>query len=337
MKAFQIDKPFGFDALKQVELPEPRPGAGEVLVRVRAVSLNFRDLMVVQGVYGSGVITPLIPLSDGAGEVVQVGEGVQSLKVGDRVAGSFFPYWIDGEATQVERTALGGGMNGMLAEYVVLPEQGAVAYPAHLTFEEAATLPCAGVTAWNAVAGSCLRPGQTVLLQGTGGVSVFALQFAKLCGTRTLVISSSDEKLERATVLGATLGLNYHQERNWDQWAKSVSDGAGVDLVVEVGGARTLEHSLRALAVNGQISMIGVLSGAETQMNIGLVLMKGARLRGIYVGPRRMFDRMNQAITLHKLRPVIDCMFDFEETPDALRFMQSGAHFGKIVIRMPVE
>jgi NADPH:quinone reductase-like Zn-dependent oxidoreductase len=333
MKAWEI-REFGIDALALAERPEPRPGPGEVLLKMRAASLNYRDLMVVKGAYNPRLRMPLVPLSDGVGEVVEVGEGVTRVKGGDRVAGAFFQGWADGELTEDKaRTALGGAVDGVLAEYVILHQEGVVPIPEHLSEEAAATLPCAAVTAWNAlITQGGLRPGETVLIQGTGGVSLFALQFARLAGARVIATSSSDEKLERARELGADEGINYRTTPDWDERARELTGGRGVDHVVEVGGAGTLGKSLRAVRMGGRISMIGVLSGGG-EVNPVPILMKSIRVQGIYVGSRAMFEAMNGAMALHHLRPVMDRVFPFSEARDALRYMESAAHFGKICLR----
>ena len=263
MRAWQVSA-FGIDSLEFVERPTPAPGPGEVLVAVRAVSLNCRDLMVVKGLYNPKMKLPRIPCSDGAGEVVAVGAGVTTWKPGDRVAGIFMQNWLEGPLTAAKaRGALGGDIDGMLADYVVLKEQGLVAIPDHLSFQEAATLPCAAVTAWNALATGEIKPGATVLIQGTGGVSIFALQFARLKGARVLGISSSYEKLERASAMGLDAGLNYRDNPDWDRWALDQTGGEGVDLVVEVGGLGTLARSLRAIRMGGTIAQIGVLAAGS--------------------------------------------------------------------------
>ena len=240
MRCLQISK-FGLDALELAERPQPQPGTGEVLVRVRAASFNYRDLMVVKGLYNPKMKLPRIPCSDGAGEVVALGDSVTAWKVGDRVAGIFMQNWLDGPPTAAKtKGALGGDIDGMLAEYVVLHETGLVAIPTHLTFEEAATLPCAAVTAWNALAAAAVMPGSTVLVQGTGGVSVFALQFARLMGARVLGISGSNDKLEQARAMGLHAGLNYRENAEWDRWVLEQTGGEGADLIVEVGGVGTI-------------------------------------------------------------------------------------------------
>jgi NADPH:quinone reductase-like Zn-dependent oxidoreductase len=315
-----------------VERPTPAPGPGEVLVGVRAVSLNYRDLMVVKGFYNPKMRLPRIPLSDGAGEVVAVGADVTLWKPGDRVAGIFMQNWLDGPLTAAKgRGALGGDVDGMLTDFIVLKEPGLVAIPDHLSFQEAATLPCAAVTAWNALAAGELKPGSTVLLQGTGGVSIFALQFARLKGARVLGISSSYEKLERASAMGLDAGLNYRDNPDWDRWALDQTGGDGVDLVIEVGGAATLPRSLRAIRPGGTIAQVGVLTQSAEPIPIPLILHKTARIHGIYVGSRRDFLEMNRAISLAELRPVGE-EFDWGQVREALERMEEASHFGKLVL-----
>ena len=335
MKAFEIQNKFGLDSLTLAERPDPKPSYGQVLIKLRSLSLNYRDLMVVKGLYNPKLPLPLIPFSDGVGEVVAVGEGVTRVKSGDRVAGIFFQKWLAGELTaEKAESALGGAIEGMLAEYVVLHEDGVVRVPEHLTDEEAASLPCAAVTAWNALFTSGgLKAGDTVLIQGTGGVSIFALQFALLAGARVIATSSSDEKLERVLQLGASDGINYKQTPDWSKKVRELTAGDGVDYVVEVGGAGTLTESLRAVRYGGQISLIGVLTGGSAEINTASILMKNVKVQGIYVGSREMFEAMNSAIALHKLHPVCDRVFPFHEAPKALKYMETGSHFGKICIR----
>jgi NADPH:quinone reductase-like Zn-dependent oxidoreductase len=335
MKAFEIQNAFGLDSLKLTERPQPRPGPGQVLVKMRAFSLNYRDLMVVKGVYNPRLRLPLIPFSDGVGEVAAVGEGVTRVKIGDRVAGAFVPKWLAGEPTEGKaRSALGADPDGVLAEYVVLDAEGVVRVPGHLTDVEAATLPCAAVTAWHAlITAGGLKPGDTVLAQGTGGVSIFALQFARLTGARVIITSSSDQKLARAKELGASDGINYKTTPDWEEKVRELTGGVGVDHVVEVGGAGTLSKSLRAVRLGGQIALVGVLAGAG-QVNPLPILMKNVRVQGIFVGSREMFEAMNRAIALHQLRPVVDRVFPFTEAREALRYMEGAAHFGKICLRM---
>jgi NADPH:quinone reductase-like Zn-dependent oxidoreductase len=333
MRIWQISS-FGVDSLEFVERPTPTPGAGEVLVQVRAISFNFRDLLVVKGVYNPKLKLPRIPVSDGAGEVVAVGEGVTEWKKGDRVAAIFMQNWIDGPPTaEKSRGALGGDIDGMLAEYVVLKETGLVALPEHLSFQEAATLPCAAVTAWNALSVGDLKPGGTVLIQGTGGVAIFALQLARLRGARVLGISSSQEKLERAYSLGLDAGLNYKDSPEWDRWAMDQTGGRGVDLVVEVGGLATLPRSLSAARIGGAIAQVGVLTGAAdpTAFPVTTILHKQIRMQGMYVGSRRDFEDLNKAIALAVLRPVGE-NFHWSQAREALARMEEGSHFGKLVL-----
>lgn len=332
MRAFQITR-FGLEHLLPVELPTPTPGAGEVLVRVRAASLNYRDLLMVRGQYDPKLHFPRIPLSDGAGEVVDVGSGVTRFRAGDRVIGLCAPNWLEGNPSAAKsRGSLGGDIDGMLAEYVCLPENGVLAFPDHLSYEEASTLPCAALTAWNALFESGrLQPGETVLIQGTGGVSIFALQFAKIGGARVLGTSSSDEKLARAKTLGLDAGLNYRQHPKWSAWVKEQT-GQGADLIVEVGGSGTLAESMKAVRTGGVIAQIGVLAGTEEKLSVIPILMRQLHIVGIYVGSRAMVEAMNRAISINRMHPVIDRVFSFEETLAAYRYMENGGHFGKVVI-----
>ena len=331
MRAWQIPA-FGIDSLELAQRPDRKPGRGEVQIAARAASFNYRDLMMIKGFYNPKLKLPRIPCSDGAGEVTAVGEGVTAWKPGDRVAGIFMQNWIDGPATPAKvKGALGGDIDGMLADSAILHEGGLVAIPKHLSFEEAATLPCAAVTAWNALAAANLKAGATVLIQGTGGVSIFALQFARLTGMRTLGISSSDEKLNRARALGLHAGLNYRQMPEWDRWVLDQTGGEGVDLVVEVGGVGTLPRSLRAVRMGGTIAQIGVLSGPGEQLPLPLILHKQAHIRGIYVGSRRDFEEMNACIELAGLRPVVESV-PWTQTREVLHRMEAGSHFGKLVV-----
>lgn len=337
MKAYEIrnDNP-GLDALTLVERPQPQPKTGQISVKMKATSLNYRDLLVAKGAYGSKSFKPIVPLSDGAGEVVAVGEGVTRVKVGDRVAGIFMQTFISGELTpEKANSALGGAIDGVLAEYVVFDEQGVVKIPTHLSYEEAATLPCAAVTAWNAmVAEGQLKAGDTVLLQGTGGVSLFGLQFAKMMGARVILTSSSDEKLDRAMQLGADVGINYKTTPDWDEKVEKLTNGRGVDLVVEVGGSGTLSKSLRAVRYGGKVATIGVLTGIAGNVSTGSILFKHIRVQGIYVGSRDLFEDMNRSISLHQLKPIVDRVFPFHEARAALAYLESGTHFGKVAIRL---
>jgi NADPH:quinone reductase-like Zn-dependent oxidoreductase len=331
MHVWQISS-FGIDSLEFVERPTPQPGPGEVLVRVHAISLNYRDLLMVKGLYNPKLKLPRIPCSDGAGEVAAVGEGVIRWKTGDRVAGIFMQNWLDGPLTPAKsKGALGGDIDGMLAEYVVLRDTGLVRLPEHLSFAEAATLPCAAVTAWNALAAGRLKPGSTVLILGTGGVSIFALQLARIMGVRVLGISGSAAKLERARSLGMDAGINYRETPAWDRWALEQTGGEGVDLVIEVGGVGTLPRSLGAIRMGGVIAQIGVLAGNAEPLPLALILHKQARIQGIYVGSRKDFEEMNKAITLTGLRPVAE-LFPWSQARQVMERMESASHFGKLVL-----
>jgi NADPH:quinone reductase-like Zn-dependent oxidoreductase len=331
MRVWQIPS-FGIDSLELVERPTPEPGPGEVLVKIHAVSLNYRDLMMVKGTYNPKLRLPRIPCSDGAGEISAIGEDVITFKPGDRVCANFFQNWLDGTPTPAKvKGALGGDIDGTLAEYVLLKETGLVPIPEHLGFEEAATLPCAALTAWNALNAANLEPNSTVLIQGTGGVSIFALQFARLKGLRVLGISSSDAKLQRACSLGLDKGLDYGETSEWDRWVLEQTSGDGVDLVVEVGGVGTLPRSLRAVRMGGMIAQIGVLSSPAEPVPIPMILHKQVRIQGIYVGSRHHFEEMNKAISAAKLRPVLESR-PWTEAREAFREMESASHFGKLVL-----
>ena len=333
MKAYQLHGQDGPDSLRLVEIPEPKPGPRQVLIRVRANSLNYRDLMIADGRYGKANL-PLVPLSDGAGEIVAIGEGVVRWKTGDRVAGTFFQGWDSGTfRREIMSTALGGALAGMLAEFVVLGEDGVVAIPPHLSFAEAATLPCAGVTAWHAlVERGHVAADETVLLLGTGGVSLFALQIAKMHGARTIITSGNDDKLTRARALGADATINYRTTPDWDEEVFRLTQKTGVDHVVEVGGTGTFAKSLRSLAINGQVHVVGGVSGFTSDVPLREILGKLATINGIFVGSRLMFESLNRALTRHETKPVVDRVFPFAEAAAAYRHLQSGAHFGKVVI-----
>jgi NADPH:quinone reductase-like Zn-dependent oxidoreductase len=336
LRAIEIHGGFGLQNLALVERPDPRPGPGQVLVRLKAASLNFRDLLMVEGKYNPRQRLPLIPCSDGAGEVVEVGEEVTRVQPGDRVCGTFAQKWISGEPTRERlRATLGGPLDGTLSELAVFNEEGVVKIPAHLTDEEASTLPCAAVTAWSAlVTEGGLKGGDTVLVQGTGGVSLFALQLAKVLGARVIATSSQDEKLERVRRIGADGLINYREVPEWGKRVKELTDGIGVDNVVEVGGAGTLQQSLQAVRFGGTISLIGNLSGTKTEILLTHIFMQRIRVNGILVGHRESFEAMNRAIALHELRPIVDLIFSLEEAPAAFEHMAAGGHFGKIVVRM---
>ncbi|MFO0892268.1 MAG: NAD(P)-dependent alcohol dehydrogenase [Isosphaeraceae bacterium] len=335
MRAYRLVEFGGPDAIRAEELPAPEAGQGQVVVRMRAVSLNYRDLLISRGIYNPKLPLPRIPVSDGAGVVQAVGPGVTRFGPGDRVSASFMPGWVNGEIDDTKaRSALGGEVDGLLAQEVVLPEDGLVSIPEHLSFEEAATLPCAALTAWNALfAAGGLKPGDTVLTQGTGGVSIFALQFARMAGARVIATSSRDEKLDRLRELGASDVINYQTNTDWDRRVLELTGGRGVDYVVEVGGAGTLARSIRAVRRAGSIALIGVLSGMG-EVNPMPILMRGIRVQGIFVGSRSMFEAMNRAISVAGLRPIIDRVFAFDQVDEALKHMESGNHLGKIVIRV---
>lgn len=337
MKAFAITNEFGISNISLADRPTPTPGAGEVLIKVLAVSLNSRDIGVINGFYASSLERPLIPISDGVGVVVAVGEQTSRFKNGDRVSGIFVQDWISGEPSNIWHSrTLGSPLDGMLAEYVVLHEEGLVHVPSHLTDEEAAALPCAGVTAWHAiVTEGKVKAGDTVVVQGTGGVSLFALQFAKLQGASVIVTSSSDDKLERAMKLGADFGINYRQNPDWDKAVLEWTNGRGADHIVELGGADTLNRSVTAARIGGQVSLIGILSGHTVDgFNIMNVFRRKVRLQGINVGSRDMFEAMNRAIGQNKLHPVIDRVFPFEESIDAFQYLAGRNYFGKIAITL---
>jgi len=335
MKVYRFPRANSIDTLELQELATPVPVRGQILVRMRAASLNYRDLNVASGRAARGTLpADLVPLSDGAGEVVEAGPGVTRVKPGDRVAGLFMQTWLGGEIepSHVD-SSRGGSIDGVLAEYVLFDQDGVVPLPEHLSFEEGATLPCAGVTAWNALyAGRSLRAGETVLALGTGGVSVFALQFAHAAGARVIATSSSDDKLARAKALGAGDGVNYKQHPEWHEQVLALTNGRGVDHVVEVGGAGTLGRSVEATRLGGQVHLIGVLTGGE--INPTPILRRNILLRGIYVGSRQMFEAMNAAISLHQIHPVIDRVFTFDQAREAYHYMKSQQHVGKVVIRI---
>ncbi|MBK5292114.1 MAG: NAD(P)-dependent alcohol dehydrogenase [Acidobacteriia bacterium] len=336
MQAFQLQDGFGLDHLRINRLEPVAPGPHQVALQVRAVSLNYRDLLVVKGVYSKKLPLPLTICSDGAGEVVETGPGVTRVKKGDRVAALFMQGWISGEPDEAKaRTALGAAMPGMLAERAVLHEEGVVAVPDHLSWEEAATLPCTGVTAWNALVDKGrIKSGDSVLIMGTGGVSLFAMQFARMAGARIIATSSSNDKLERLRAMGAGDTINYLENPDWEETVRKLT-GGGVDHVIEVGGAGTLSKSVRAARMGGHIYLIGNLAAAgQIEFNPLPAMMKGICIQGIFVGSREMFEEMAKAIAVQKMRPVIDRVFPFAQAPDALRHLESRGHFGKICIRV---
>lgn len=336
MRAYQLMRA-GIDGLEIVELPSPDPGPGQVRVRVRAASLNYRDLMIASGKYGRGPLKlPLIPLSDGAGEVVGVGEGVTGFTPGDRVIGNFFQSWIDGPADPSKQaSALGGAVDGVLAQEVVWEAAATVRIPGGLSFEEAATLPCAGLTAWVGLKElGGIERGQRVLALGTGGVSIFALQIAKAMGCTVVVTSSSNRKLERAKALGADFLINYREEANWDTRARELAGGSGMDHVLEVGGAVTLQKSLSALRAGGHLTIVGMLGGDRADVETAKANGKGVRVDGVYVGSADHLRTFCAFVEEHKLKPVVDRVFDFEAAREAYEALRAAEHFGKLVVRV---
>lgn len=333
MKAYEIQQ-FGIDELSLVEREIPTPQVNEVLVKFYAVSLNYRDMMMVKGSYNPRLKTPLVPFSDGAGEVVAIGENVTRFKVGDRVCPIFMQGWINGEVEfKKARTTLGGDLDGCLREFGVFNENGLVHIPENLNYEEASTLPCAAVTAWHAlVVSGKIKRDDIVLLQGTGGVSIFALQFAKIFGAKVIITSSSDEKLERAQTLGADYLINYKNEPDWDKKVLEITERRGVDHVIEVGGAGTLQKSINSVKMGGHIAVIGVVAG-KGEFNHLQIFMKSIKVQGIFVGSREMFEEMNACISENDLKPVVDKVFDFSQAREALKTMESASHFGKIVVK----
>ena len=335
MQAWEIISGDGVDALNLNEREIPIPSPGQVRVRMNANSINYRDLITIEGAGARKLPFPTIPNSDGAGVVTAVGKGVK-LKEGDRVISCFFEEWTAGEiGASVMASALGGARQGVLAEEVVLPEHGVIPTPTSLTDEEAATLPCAALTAWHAL--TLPRPvkaGETVLLLGTGGVSVFAQQFCSIMGAQTIVTSSSDDKLKKMKALGASEIINYQTNPEWDAIVLELTGGSGVDRVVEVGGPGTFDRSVNAVRVGGIIGLIGVLTGVSGATNPTPIMAKSVTVKGVYVGSRAMFADMNRAIETHKLKPVIDQIFDFKDARSAYHTMRGAKHFGKLVIKM---
>ena len=333
MRAMRIEGAFGLDNLKEAVLDQPEPGPGQVLVKLKAACLNYRDLAIVLG-FGGNYPLPLTPLSDGAGEVVAVGKNVSRVAVGDRVAPQFFPSWIAGEPTlEGISKSLGGSVDGCAADYICLSEEAVSKLPDCLSDEEAACLPCAGLTAWRAlVCEGQVKAGDTVLLQGTGGVSIFALQFAKAAGAEVIITSSSDEKLERAKQLGADHLVNYKSTPNWAEEARRLTGGRGVDHIVEVGGAETLQQSMMAARMGGHIAVIGLLSGLMKDVNVAAIFSQNLTIKGITVGNREQFEQMLRAIDQNNIKPVIDAKFELSDLKNALIHMQGASHFGKIVL-----
>ncbi|MEW6690728.1 MAG: NAD(P)-dependent alcohol dehydrogenase, partial [Pseudomonadota bacterium] len=334
MKVFQIEGQWDMEHLRLATRPDPKPGPGEVLLRMKAASLNYRDLLVPFRGYGAHTgELPLIPVSDGVGEVIEVGAGVTRVRAGERVCPCFRQGWIDGPPDPAYLN-LGGPIDGTMAELMCLPAEGVVQVPPHLSDEQAATLPCAALTAWSAlVTYDNLAPGSRVLVQGSGGVALFALQFAKLRGCHVTVISSSDEKIEKARALGADAAINYARTPQWSKATRAITGDRGYDHIVELGGEKTLPESLLCVRTGGMISIIGVLSGGTMTAQLGRIVLKQVRMQGIGVGHRNGFEAMLRAIERHRVTPVIDKVFAFEQLKEALAYLKSGAHFGKICIR----
>ena len=337
MKAAMVD-PMGIDNIRIVELPDPEPGPDEVVVAIRAVSLNYRDILAVKGGYGRMQKQErLIPLSDGAGEVVAVGSKVRGWKAGDRVLGCFFPRWQAGPLRpECVREDLGGMFDGVAVEKRVFRQDTLVRMPASMSFVEAATLPCAAATAWNALVElGGIEPGQRVLTQGTGGVSLFALQFAKLAGAEVYATSSTDAKLDLLRQLGADQVVNHGEDAEWGKTIMGLTGGRGIDHVVDIGGAETLKQSMRALKPGGTVSMIGVVTGPKTELNIPIVAMQALRLQGANAGSRLALERLVDAIAVNGMKPVVDkAVFELAQLPDALRYIEARKHVGKVCIEI---
>ena len=335
MRVFQIEGDWGIKNLKISTRPDPKPGPGQVLLRMRASSINYRDPIVPERGYGSqSGDLPLIPVSDGVGDVIEVGAGVTRVKVGDRACPAYFQTWISGEPNTNRLTqSLGGPLDGTMAELMCLSEEGVVKIPEYLTDLEASTLPCAALTAWSALV-ECgrIRPGEQLLIQGSGGVALFALQFAKMLGVHVTVISSSDAKIERIRAMGADATINYSQTPEWGKAARLLTDGRGFDHILEVGGEKTLPQSLRCIRPGGTLSMIGILSGAAMSTSLGLIITRQVRLQGITVGHRDGLEAMLRAMSQHQIRPVIDKVFNFEELKESFDYIKTGQQFGKICI-----
>ncbi|MGR8949245.1 MAG: zinc-dependent alcohol dehydrogenase family protein [Gammaproteobacteria bacterium] len=334
MKSYTLAAGGGIDDLEVIESDVPRPGSGQVLVRMHAASLNYRDLLIVNGMYPRNQADRIIPISDGAGLIEEIGPEVERFRPGDRVAGTFMQRWKDGVMADGDGdSALGGSLDGVLCEYRLFDEQGLVSIPSHLSFSEAATLPCAAVTAWHALfEGVCVRPGDSVLILGSGGVATFALQLARAAGASTIMTSSSDEKLSRLAEIGATSGVNYRTCPEWATRVREINRGLGVDHVVENGGGMTLGQSIAATRRGGSIHQIGVIAPGE--IDPVHILLSGVTVRGIEVGSRAMFERLNRALEVNHIHPLIDRSFHFNETQAAYRYFAEARHIGKVVIEI---
>jgi NADPH:quinone reductase-like Zn-dependent oxidoreductase len=335
MRVYEIQDTFGLENLVLAEREKPEPGPGELLIEMRAVSPNYRDVLMIRGHYNPRQPLPLIPFSDGAGEVVAVGEDVTEFVEGDRVMPIFAQGWQSGEPSKAKfRTTLGGPLDGTLAEYMVVREDAAVRVPEHLSYAEASTLPCAAVTAWNALfEHGDVKAGDTVVLQGTGGVSMFGTLLALNAGATVIQTSSSDEKLDKLREMGVGYTINYRETEEWGREVKNLT-GDGADHIIEVGGAGTLAQSLKALRIGGHLSMIGVLSGTKQELSVIPILMRNIRVQGILVGHREMFQRLCRAMEANDLHPPMDRTFAFEELHDGLEWMSAGNHMGKIVFEL---
>jgi len=336
MRSWRVAAGGQIDGLQLVEEPSPQVGPGQVRVKLSAATLNFRDLMVIRGGYPVSSKAPFVPGSDGAGKVVEVGAGVTTLAVGDRVATCFFPDWVDGQMTPAGVAgALGGGGIGTFTEEVVLPAHALVKSPAHLDDAQAASLTCVGTTAWHALFEAArVQPGSTVVLLGTGGVSIFALQLARAAGCRTILTSSSDEKLARARALGADDTINYTQIPEWAAEVRKLTGGTGADVVIEVGGEKTLPQSLAAIRMQGTIITVGAVSGSAGGVPPRALIPGALRLQGVYVGSRRMHESVARFVSVAKIQPAIDRVFAFTELKDAYRHLEAGKHFGKVALRI---
>ena len=334
MRAIELQAPGGIENLRMASRPTPAPDRQQILIKVKASALNYRDVEIVRGSYHTKFALPLVTLSDGVGEVVAVGTEVSRFKIGDRVCGTFWERWVGGSFLMAEASyQRGGPIDGMLSEYALLDEQAAVFAPAHLSDVEAATLPCAGVTAWHALfTEGKLRPGETVLTLGTGGVSLFAVQLARTAGARVIVTSSSDEKLARAKELGADDGVNYRDNPDWAEAVLRLTDGRGADHIIEVGGPRSFAQSLKAAARAGQINVIGYLGGSDGSVNPLEIFRRQVTARGIPVGSRESFEAMNRALAVNKIHPVIDNVFPWQEAARAFEHLEHGSPFGKVVL-----
>ncbi|MFG1826932.1 NAD(P)-dependent alcohol dehydrogenase [Microbispora bryophytorum] len=331
MRSYHLDSGAGLAGLTIRDHPDPVPGAGQVVVAVRAASLSFRELMIARGDYVLPVKPDVVPISDGAGDIVSVGPGVDSRRIGERVAATLFPSWQDGPFGIEHLPQRGGSLDGMLTERAVVDQDAVVPIPAHLSYEEAATLPCAAVTAWNALTGADgLRPGQTVVTQGSGGVSLFALQFAKTLGARVIATTSSPGKAARLLGLGADEVIDYRAVPDWPARVRELTCGRGADRVIDVAGL--LDQSLKAVAVAGHVACVGFVSDTAPPLDGRTLFASGATVRAVAVGSRAQFLAMNRAVEVNDLRPVIDRMFPFERAHDAYRYYASGEAFGKVVI-----